>query len=480
MTLITRNYSSPNVRNSLRVRIDYNNMLEKAVGNNGISKAELEGIKPRLVSAFETAEAKRDMMRWRDLYKTMPQLVNQIIDTAAFVRNTAENFVVLGIGGSALGPIAMQQAICHLHHNDLGKEKTGSPRIFVEDNIDPERMAALLDVIDIDKTVFNVITKSGSTSETMAQLLIITRILIDRFGERGVRDHLIATTDKEKGNLVGIARKYNLRTFIVPDGVGGRFSELCPVGLLPAAVAGVDIRALLEGAGYMDKLCSAKRVERNPALMLAGLEVLAMEDHGANIGVLMPYADSLKYMADWYAQLWAESLGKKKLVGGEMKRFGQTPVKSLGVTDQHSQVQLYTDGPFDKTITFLGVLDFRAEVTIPHAFDDIPNVAFLSGHTLNELITAERIATEHAVTVSGHMNKTVLIPEVNEFTLGQLMMLFELQTAFAGELLGIDAFDQPGVEEGKNATYALLGKPGYDEKLNELKSSAVKQEKYVI
>ena len=194
----------------------------------------------------------------------------------------------------------------------------------------------------------------------------------------------------------------------------------------------------------------------------------------------MPYADSLKYMSDWYAQLWAESLGKKKTVNGEMKRFGQTPVKSLGVTDQHSQVQLYTDGPFDKTITFLGVMNFRTEVTIPHAFDDIPNVAFLSGHTLNELITAERIATEHAVTVSGHMNKTVLIPEVNEFTLGQLLMLFEMQTAFAGELLGIDAFDQPGVEEGKNATYALLGKPGYDEKLAELKSSAVKQEKYVI
>lgn len=484
MTLITRNYSSPNVRNSLRVRIDYNNMLEKAVGNNGISKAELEGIKPRLVSAFETAEAKRDMMRWRDLYKTMPQLVNQIIDTAAFVRNTAENFVVLGIGGSALGPIAMQQAICHLHHNDLGKEKTGSPRIFVEDNIDPERMAALLDVIDIDKTVFNVITKSGSTSETMAQLLIITRILIDRFGERGVRDHLIATTDKEKGNLVGIARKYNLRTFIVPDGVGGRFSELCPVGLLPAAVSGIDIRALLAGAEYMDGLCSVSDPSENPALMLAGLEVLAMENHGANIGVLMPYADSLKYMADWYAQLWAESLGKKKTeeVDGfnVTRRFGQTPVKSLGVTDQHSQVQLYTDGPYDKTVTFIGVEKFRREVMIPHAFDDIPGVAFLSGHTLNELINAERVATEHAVTASGHMNKTIIMPEVNEFTIGQLIMLFELQTAFAGELLGIDAFDQPGVEEGKNATYALLGKPGYDEKLKELRNTAVKDKKYII
>lgn len=484
MTIITRNYSSENVRNSLRIRVDYNNMLETAVGEHGITEAELDELQPRLAEALESANAKRDMMRWRDLYNTMPALVNQIIDAAAFVRNTAENFVVLGIGGSALGPIAMQQAICHLHHNDLGKEKTGSPRIFIEDNIDPERMAALLDVIDLDKTVFNVITKSGSTSETMAQLLIVTRLLIDRFGESRVRDHLIATTDKEKGNLVGIARKYNLRTFIVPDGVGGRFSELCPVGLLPAAVSGIDIRALLAGAEYMDTLCSNEDPMKNPALMLAGLEVLAMEKHGANIGVLMPYADSLKYMADWYAQLWAESLGKKKTeeIDGfsVTRRFGQTPVKSLGVTDQHSQVQLYTDGPYDKTITFIGVDKFRREIMIPHAFDDIPGVAFLSGHTLNELINAERKATEHAVTVSGHMNKTIILPEVNEFTIGQLIMMFEMQTAFAGELLGIDAFDQPGVEEGKNATYALLGKPGYDEKLAELKNTAVKNKKYII
>ncbi len=463
-----------------RIRVDYNNMLSSAVGEHGITPEELESMRPRLEAALRSANAKRDAMRWRDLYKTERENIFRILGAAEFIRYRAENFVVLGIGGSALGPIAVQQALAHLRHNDLGKAVTGSPRIFVEDNIDPERMAALLDVIDLDKTVFNVITKSGSTSETMAQFLIITRLLLDRFGEKDLREHLIVTTDKEKGNLVGIAKKYELHTFVVPDGVGGRFSELCPVGLLPAAVAGIDISAMLDGAELMDCLCSNEQVESNPALMLAGLEVLAMENHGANIGVLMPYADSLKYFSDWYAQLWAESLGKKKLENGKMLHFGQTPVKALGVTDQHSQVQLYTDGPFDKTITFIGVERFRKTVEIPHVFDDIPAVAFLSSHTLNELITAERIATEHAVTVSGHMNKTILLPEVNEFTIGQLLMLFELQTAFAGELLGIDAFDQPGVEEGKNATYALLGKPGYEEKLRELESRSAKSDGFII
>lgn len=467
-------------KSALRIRVDYNNMLSTAVGEHGITVQELDEMKERMRAAFESANAKRDSMRWRDLYKTERSNVSNVLEIAEFIRYRAENFVVLGIGGSALGPIAVQQAISHLHHNDLGKAITGYPRIFVEDNIDPERMAALLDVIDVEKTVFNVITKSGSTSETMAQLLIVTRMLLDRFGENDLREHLIVTTDKEKGNLVGIAEKYNLHTFVVPDGVGGRFSELCPVGLLPAAVAGIDISAMLDGAEFMDCVCSNEDPEKNPALMLAALEVLAMEKHGANVGVLMPYADSLKYIADWYAQLWAESLGKKKLEGGEVLRFGQTPVKALGVTDQHSQVQLYTDGPFDKTITFIGVEKFRKTVEIPHVFDDIPAVAFLSGHTLNELINAERLATEHAVTVSGHMNKTILLPEVNEFTIGQLLMLFELQTAFAGELLGIDAFDQPGVEEGKNATYALLGKPGYEGKLKELQSRVSKSDKYII
>lgn len=461
-------------RDCLRLRVDYTNMLAENIGEKGITESELSSMIPRMNSALSSLNEKRATLRWRDLPYNQKDVVENIKVVAADIRSRCDNFVVLGIGGSALGPIAVHQALCHLRHNDLPREKRNAPRLFVEDNIDPERMSALLDVIDIDNTVFNVITKSGSTSETMAQLLIITRILIDRFGENALKDRLIATTDCKKGNLIGIAKQYGLTTFYVPEGVGGRFSELCPVGLLAAAVCGIDIDALLEGAAYMDALCNNNDVLKNPALTLAGLETIAMEK-GANIGVLMPYTDSLKYFADWYAQLWAESLGKKKIVDSRELRFGQTPVKALGVTDQHSQVQLYTDGPYDKTVTFLAVDRYRCEFSIPHAFDDAPNVAFLSGRSLNELICAERSATEHAISVSGHMNKTIFLPEVNAFTIGELIMLFELQTAYAGELLGINAYDQPGVEEGKNATYALLGKVGYDEKLHELHSVADKK-----
>ena len=446
----------------MRLTLDYTNMLSRAVGPNGITEEEFISGWSRAASALKSLREKRDQLRWRDLPYNQTAIVREIKATAEWVRNSCESFVVLGIGGSALGPIAVQQALNHPRWNELPREKRNGPKLYVEDNIDPERMAALFDVIDPEKTIFNVITKSGSTSETMAQLLTVMRTLLDLYGEDRLKERLIATTDCEKGNLIGIAKKYGLRTFYVPEGVGGRFSELCPVGLLPAAVCGIDIETMLAGAALMDARCDNEEIGKNPALMYAMLEVLAMEK-GANVGVLMPYADSLKYFADWYAQLWAESLGKKK---GE-ERVGQTPVKALGVTDQHSQVQLYTDGPFDKTVTFLGVEKYRTAFEIPHAADDYPNVAFLSGHTFNELISAERRATEHAVTASGHMNKTILLPEVNAETIGQLIMFFELATAYAGEMLGINAYDQPGVEEGKNMTYALLGKKGYEAKLEE-------------
>lgn len=461
---------------SMRIRIDYNNMMQETIGERGLTPEELNALP--IEKAVLAMEAKRDQMKWRELPHNQDEIVEKIEKTAERVRSEFDNFVVLGIGGSALGPIAVQQALSHLHYNDLPKEKRNGPRLFVEDNVDPERMQALLDVIDIRKTCFNVITKSGSTSETMSQLLIITDLLHKELGE-DISTHLIATTDANKGNLIKIARLENLTTFIVPEGVGGRFSELCPVGLVAAAVCGIDIRALLKGAAEMDERTKEHDIYKNPAYLMAALQVAAMQK-GANIHVLMPYADSLKYISDWYAQLWAESLGKQVDLDGNLIYAGQTPVKALGVTDQHSQVQLYTEGPFDKVITFLRVDRYRATTEIPNGYMDIPDVSFLCGHTQNELIAAEEAATEYAVMKSKHLSYSITLPEVNAFTIGALLYLFEVQTAFAGELLNLNAFDQPGVEEGKNATYALLGKPGYDAKKAELEAAPKKQEDYII
>ena len=472
-------YRDESWRQSMRLRLDFNNMMSDQLGKRGLYRREIETMQPQIDQAIVNMRAKRPLMRWRELPYNQDEVVKALLETAEEIRGKFENFVVLGIGGSALGPIAVQQALNHLHYNDLPAEKRGGPRLFVEDNIDPERMAALLDVIDVEKTAFNVISKSGGTSETMSQLLIISSLLHEKLG-KDISTHLIATTDESKGNLIKIARAESLKTFVIPEGVGGRFSELCPVGLLAAAVCGIDIREMLAGAAFMDEICDTRRdVWKNPAYMMATLQVASMQ-RGCNVSVMMPYADSLRYMADWYAQLWAESLGKRTDLDGKVVNAGQTPVKSLGVTDQHSQVQLYTEGPFDKVVTLLAVERYHEETMILDGYFDVPDVSFLCGHTQNELIAAELKATEYALSKSGHMNMTVRMPEVNAFTVGQLLFLFEMATAFAGELLNINAFDQPGVEEGKKATYALLGKQGYDEKRAELAAAAEKSERYIV
>ncbi|HIS99902.1 MAG TPA: glucose-6-phosphate isomerase [Candidatus Faecaligallichristensenella faecipullorum] len=467
-----------------RIRLDVNHMMADFLGMQyGIERASVDALEPALKRAQAAVEGKRGQgwLGWMELPYNQEQVVEKIEKVAARVRAEFDTLVVLGIGGSALGPSAVQQALNHLRYNDLPKEKRNGPKLYVEDNIDPERMASLLDVIDLKTTCFNVITKSGATAETMSQYLIILDALKKAVGDDYAR-HIIATTDAKKGNLIKIAQKEGYDTFIIPDGVGGRFSELCPVGLVAAACCGIDIRGLLKGAADMDQRCKTDEVWKNPALLDAGLMYIAMQEMDINISVMMPYVDSLKLMADWYAQLWAESLGKNVTRKGMAVNVGQTPVKTLGVTDQHSQLQLYTEGPYDKVITFLAVDEYRNETPIPEGCEDIPDVHFLCGKSHNQLIQAERQGTEYALYKSGRMSQTITLPKVNAETVGQLLYFFEMVTAYTGELLDIDAFNQPGVEESKIASYAVLGHSAekYTAKREEMKNRPERKADYVL
>ena len=463
----------------MNIRLDYNNMMEEFVGKKGISKKDIDSLnldKAKQAMIDKRANGKMD---WRDLPYDQEEVCNEIISYVEEVKDKFDAFVVLGIGGSALGPISVQQAINHPYYNEISREKRGGyPKFYVADNVDPEKLVYLFETIDITKTMFNVISKSGSTSETMSQFMIIKEMLEKERGEKS-KEHIVCTTDKENGNLVKIAKEEGYKTFTIPAGVGGRFSELTPVGLLPAAFCGINIKEILKGAAVMDNMCKNDDIYKNPAFMYGILNYLTMKN-GQNISVMMPYADSLKFIADWYAQLWAESLGKKYDNDGKEVYVGSTPVKALGATDQHSQVQLYAEGPFDKIITFIGVDKFKKSITIPKIYEDMPSLAFLGGVTQDDLIKTEQIATEYALLKAGKPNMTITLPEVNENTLGQLLYFFEVATAFTGELLNINAFDQPGVEEGKNATYAYFGRPGYEEKKKELDAMPIKKDDYII
>jgi glucose-6-phosphate isomerase len=335
-------------------------------------------------------------------------------------------------------------------------------RLVILDNVDPEGVAARLDSLDPRRTAACVITKSGSTAETMANLLVLLGWMERRAGRSHAR-RWSAITDPKQGDLLVLARRLGIPTLPVPRNVGGRFSVLTPVGLVPAAFLGIDVDELVAGARAMRRHCWTAAAERNVGVLGAVLLHRLATRRRRSIQVLMPYADALVHLADWYKQLWAESLGKRLDRRGRVVETGQTPVTALGATDQHSQVQLYVEGPHDKVVTFLEVERFRRDVRIPSRHRDLASLGYLGGRTLGELLAAEKKGTELALTEAGRPNFSYLLPTVSAHVLGQLFYLFEFQTALSGELYGIDAFDQPGVEAGKRAAYALMGRPGYEQ-----------------
>jgi glucose-6-phosphate isomerase len=330
----------------------------------------------------------------------------------------------------------------------------------VLDNVDPANISSLLGRLDMRRSLFVVISKSGGTAETMAQYLVVRARLNEVLGETGARERLVLVTDPEKGALRSIARKENIAALEIPANVGGRFSVLTPVGLLPAALIGIDTAAMLAGAADMRTRCASKELGKNIAGTWAALQFLADTKHGRPIHVLMPYSDALRDMADWFVQLWAESLGKHRVAGDA--GVGPTPLGALGATDQHSKVQLFMEGPGDKTVTFIAVEEGGADVEIPRLHSDVPELAYLGGHRLGELLDIERRATAGALARRGRPNMTLTLESVDPFHVGALFMFLELATAYAGRLYGVNAFDQPGVELGKQFTYAMLGRADAD------------------
>jgi glucose-6-phosphate isomerase len=475
-------YADKSWRESMRITLDFNNAMDSAVGDkHGIREDEINELKSKVEEISQKIKEDRKLgkLPFMDLpYRR--EDAREVLQTVSKSKDRFDNFVVVGIGGSALGNIALQTALNHPYYNLLPKDvRRGHPRLFVPDNIDPGLLAGLLETIDVKRSLFNVITKSGGTAETIANFLVIRDKLIKEVGKERYREHIIATTDPEKGELRKIAEKEGFATFSTHPGVGGRFSVLTPVGLLSSAMTGIDIEELLAGAAYMDEICQADDPWRNPASMNGALQYIADTKKGKHISVMMPYSQRLDDFADWYRQLWAESLGKKYSLDGRIVNVGPTPLKALGATDQHSQVQLYVEGPYDKIITFISVDRYCSELTMPDAYPDVEGISYLGGHALNELIVAGQMATEITLTAAGRPSCRVVLPEVNPFTVGQLIYMYELSTAFAGGLYGINPYDQPGVEGGKITTYAIMGRKGYENKKQEI-SKRARMDKYVI
>ncbi len=376
---------------------------------------------------------------------------------AAARRGRFQNLVVLGIGGSALGTLALHAALSPALHN-LKRHAFNRPKLFVVDNVDPVMVGGVMRLANPATTLFNVISKSGSTAETMAQFLLFVQALKVALGERW-REHVVVTTDGKVGALRPFAIANDLPVFTIPDNVGGRFSVLTPVGLLPGALMGWDLAGLRQGAIAGRQACLRADFSSNPAAVLAVTHHHLDTVAGCNVQVLFPYSHRLRLLADWNVQLVAESLGKRDASG---KGVGPTPHKALGATDQHSQVQLFAQGPADKVYTFLSVEKPSDDVAIPKAAEGLAGLDYLQGKTFGQLLDAECRATFLALVDAGRPCCRISFPEVDARHVGEWLMWQMCATAYGGLLYGVDAFDQPGVEAGKNATYALMGRKGYE------------------
>ncbi len=453
------------------IRFDYQNVMRSAVGEDGLTPAAIDA----RACAAALAAFRQRVDSGEIGFPNLPadrKTATAIVEFADELRPRIDDVLLVGIGGSALGAYALDMAMRGPHpvqsvaaldkKSANGKARIGArPRLVVLDNVDPGPIAAALEQLNPKRTAVCVIAKSGSTAETLATFLIVRDWMMSALGKRA-RGQIVAITDAQKGDLLSIAQAEQYPLFFVPGNVGGRFSVFTPVGLVPAALIGIDIGKLLKGA--RDATAQSWSAKPNENLALRSAQVhCALDAQGKKSEVVFAYSSYLWGSAFWYRQLWAESLGKARDRQGNRVEAGQTPIAALGATDQHSQLQLYVEGPRDKMITFWDVERPRVELTIPRALSEYESCGYLGGKKLSRLLRAERAATEAALTRAGRPNCRWTLSRVDEATIGAFFQTLEFQTAFAGELLGIDAFDQPGVELGKKLTYGLMGRRGFSE-----------------
>ena len=439
------------------LELDYTNVLEQTIGNQGIPRIAFDKAAESSKHVVEAIQAAHDSGKLG--FGQLPSDENAVKAVTDFARDHAyPNLLLLGIGGSALGPASL----------DAGLNRPGSgKRLIVLDNIDPDFICDSLDSISAQDTIVNVIAKSGVTAETMATFAVVRKWMVEAVGETNARDRFVITTDPVKGDLRAIARQEGYPTFEIPPNVGGRFSVLTPVGTLPAALLGFSVEALMTGA-RQGAAQARQSFLQNPPLVAAFIQFVLERERAKRILVLFPYSQPLWKFAFWFKQLWGESLGKKVDRRGNEVYYGQTPTAALGVTDQHSQLQLFVEGPNDKAFLFWDVQEFRNSIPIDHPFSKFESMGYLENKSMADLFRAEKKATEMALTDAGRPNATVTVRQIDEECLGHLIMFSQYFTAYAGEFYDIDAFDQPGVEYGKKLTFAMMGRSGFTEYDNKI------------
>lgn len=423
-----------------------------------ITKREIENLKPFVEVSHSLLHEKNgpgnDYLGFMNLPKEYDkEEFDRIKSSAKKIREKSDVLIVIGIGGSYLGARACIDALSHNFYNSLEKEKRNGPEIYyLGNNISTSYMLNLLQLIEGKDVSVNVISKSGTTTEPAIAFRVLKEYMEKRYGKGEAKERIYATTDRENGALKELSNIEGYETFIIPDDVGGRFSVLTPVGLLPIAVAGIDIEKLMEGAREGMKEYSNKDLDENIAYRYAAVRNI-LYNKGKEIEVLVNYEPSLNYFSEWWKQLYGESEGKD----GK----GLFPASVNFTTDLHSMGQFIQDGRRNLFETVISVENQDEDIFIKATKDNLDGLNFLEGKSLDFINKKALEGTKEAHIKGGVPNLLITIPELNEFYIGKLVYFFEKACAVSGYILGVNPFDQPGVEEYKKNMFRLLGKPGY-------------------
>ncbi len=436
------------------LHIDTQHLYQAGVGEEGISTAEIKALASELRQIHQSLVKKSAAglgaeYACLNLHVEMQSLLPSIQAMAENIRHF-HDVAIIGIGGSSLGAKAVHQTLSAVSSNEP------QPTLHFLENIDPYHLEALLEYCSAESLAVICVSKSGGTIETVVQYLILREWLEKKLGKEKARQHQWIITDPSQGWLRDLAQRETIPSLPVPPKVGGRYSVLTAVGLLPLAVAGLDIQALLAGAGANAERCVSEEVTQNPALEMAALFYLLDIHKDKRISIMMPYVDPLQIFVDWYCQLWAESLGKHMETRPGKPPAGTLPVRAMGAVDQHSQLQMYLESRLDKIFTFIALDNWDHDLAIPLPPEDKKFFPYLAGKRMNEVIAAELQATRQVITETGHPNMTLRLPTLNAHVLGQLIDLYQRVTVYTGLLYGINPLDQPAVEKGKKLAIKLL------------------------
>nr|MBI3545548.1 glucose-6-phosphate isomerase [Gammaproteobacteria bacterium] len=454
MTTPNKISSAQNLSAQKLLHIDTRRLYETGTGAQGVGAAEMNALLPELQRAHQTLVKKSETgleaeYACLNLHTGMQSLLPTIQAMAENIRRYRD-VAVIGIGGSSLGAKAVHQAL------SAANPDAANPRLHFLENIDSYRLHALLQNCTAENLAVICISKSGGTMETAVQYLILRAWLEKNLGKEKARQQQWIVTDPSQGWLRDLAQREGIAALPVPPKVGGRYSVLTAVGLLPLAAVGVDIQGLLAGASANAARCVAAERSQNPALELAALFYLLDIQKDKRISIMMPYVDPLAIFGDWYCQLWAESLGKRMQSRPGKPPAGTLPVRAMGAVDQHSQLQMYLESRLDKIFSFIALDNWDHDFTVPLPPPDQKFFPHLAGKHMHEIIEAEFQATRQVITETGHPNMTLRLPALNAHVLGQLIDLYQRVTVYTGLLYGINPLDQPAVEKGKKLAVQLL------------------------